>query len=77
MSFSRTHTGFAFLFPKSIKEFLQGLKLECYLIAFLSCRFDTLDTLQDLTPEDFKKMEVMCGHQGKILCKAKEIISKM
>jgi hypothetical protein len=47
------------------------------LAAFLSSGFDTLDTLQDLASEDFDKMKVMRGHQGKILRKAKEIIDHL
>lgn len=62
--------------PASVQDFLKQLDLECYWDMFKGMGFDLLDTLQDITESILDDMKVAIGHQGKLMCKIKELISK-
>jgi hypothetical protein len=61
--------------PTSVEDFLKQLKVECYFDVFVRNGFDELDTIEYLTEKALSDMKVAIGHQGKILRKAREIVS--
>jgi hypothetical protein len=57
-----------------VYQFLKQLNLAQYCKIFSDNGFDDLDTLKGLKESSLVKMQVLEGHQGKILRKVKEVI---
>jgi hypothetical protein len=59
--------------PLTVEEFLRQLKLQRYMNVFKDNGFEELDMLKYLDANALNKMQVLLGHQGKLLERMREI----
>jgi hypothetical protein len=59
----------------SVEEILNEIGLGSYWDIFKEHEFTELDTLEDLNESHLEKMHIPMGKHGKLLRKAKEVVS--
>jgi hypothetical protein len=59
--------------PSTVEEFLEQLKLQRYWNVFKDNGFEEFDMLKYMDTNALNKMEVLLGHQGKLLERMREI----